>query len=85
MSYSEGNIYYYSDNRVYKISETATELGADGLDVGDIYGMRAKNDKLYTLEYAFSELSKLRIIDYETESDLYATAVGLGASKIYFN
>lgn len=85
MSYSEGNIYYYSDNSVYKISETATELGADGLDVGDIYGMRAKNDILYTLELAFSELSKLRIIDYETESDLYATAVGLGASKIYFN
>jgi hypothetical protein len=87
MSHDGNNIYYYSDtdNLVYKISESATELASDGIDVGEIYGMTVKNNLLYTVENSFSELSKLDIIDYESDSKLYSTAVGLGASKIYFN
>lgn len=87
MSYEGNNIYYYSDtnNLVYKIADTATELATEGIDVGEIYGMTVKNNLLYTVENSFSELSKLDIIDFETDSKIYSTAVGLGASKIYFN
>ncbi|MDB0603225.1 cell surface protein [Tenacibaculum maritimum] len=87
MYIANGKIYYYSpsEEKVYQIEENATELAKEGVEVGKIYGMAVKNNDLYTVEYAFKSLSKLSVIDLITKEEKYGTAVGLGASKIYFN
>lgn len=82
-----GDLYYYvsADSKVYKISETATELATTGVSVGPVYGMSVKDGLLYTVQKTFTTLSELEVIEYASEDVLYSTAVGLGASKIYFN
>ena len=87
MSYENGVVYYYKsiDSTVYSIDESATELATTGINVGGIYGMSVKDEELYVVEYAFQSLSKLTVFDFESQQEVYSSAVGLGASKIYFN
>ncbi|WP_440121693.1 YncE family protein [Tenacibaculum sp. Ill] len=87
LTQSEGKLYYYQGDtdKVYSISETATELADDGISVGSIYGMNVKGNELFTVKYEFTKLSKLLVYDINTKSEVYSSPVGLGASKIYFN
>ncbi|MBE7685775.1 cell surface protein [Tenacibaculum piscium] len=87
MTYQNGNVYYYTgkDKKVHSINETATKLATEGINVGAIYGMNVKQNQLFTVEYAFTKLSKLKVFDVNTKSEIYTSPVGLGASKIYFN
>lgn len=87
LSYDNGKIYYYkgADKKVYEIAETAKSLATSGIDVGRIYGMSAKDNNIYAVEYAFTKLSKLTIYDASKGKSKYSSVVGLGASKIYFN
>ncbi|MCG8858796.1 YncE family protein [Tenacibaculum finnmarkense] len=88
MTYQNGNVYYYTgkDKKVHSINETATKLTAENsVNVGSIYGMNVKQNQLFTVEYAFKKLSKFKVFDINTKSEIYASPVGLGASKIYFN
>ncbi len=87
MSYANGKIYYYKgkEKKVYEINETAKEQAKDGIGVEKIYGMTVKENKLYTVKYAFTSLSKLTVIDLSSKKSIYSSEVGLGASKIYFN
>ena len=80
------NLYYYYNNKVYKISEEAINLAVDssGIDVGNIYGMSVNNNSLYTVNYAFTTFSELKVTDIESKTVKFSSAVGLGASKIYF-
>lgn len=87
LSYVNGKIYYYKEagKKVYTIDETSKEPASKGIEVGKIYGMSVKGNDLYTVKYAFTSLSKLSVIDLATKKEKYSSAVGLGASKIYFN
>jgi hypothetical protein len=87
LSYIDGEIYYYMDSKkkVFTINETDTILAIEGIDVGGIYGMAVKDNKLFTVKYSFNVLSKLTVIDLLTKEEVYTTPVGLGASNIYFN
>ena len=88
MSYDNNKIYYYQGDTesVYEITDTATELASnEGVNVGLIYGMNVKQSQIFTVEYAFTKLSKLKVFDANTKSEIYSSPVGLGASKIYFN
>ena len=86
LAYSDNKLYYYmsSTSKVYEIEQNATALATEGVDVGSVYGMNVHEGKLYTLKYAFQDLSQLDVINFTTKANLYSTAVGLGASKIYF-
>ena len=87
MSYDSGKIYYYqgSTSKVYQIDESATELATQGIDVGTIYGMSVRGSELYTVSYAFTNLSEFKAYDVSSGEELYSSGVGVGASKIYFN
>lgn len=87
LAYESGKVYYYksADKKVYEINESATELATSGFSVGRIYGMTAKNNNIYAVEYAFTSLSKLTVYDVASGKSKYSSVVGLGASKIYFN
>jgi len=87
MSYDNGTIYYYQsvDGIVYSIDESATTLATTGINVNNIYGMSIKEGNLYTVRYNFVDLSELIVYDLTTQDEIYASEVGLGASKIYFN
>jgi len=69
---------------VYVIDESATALSDDSIYTGNFFGMNVKSGKVFTLSFAFTDLSKLTVIDEETKNVDYETAVGIGASKIYF-
>lgn len=82
-----GKIYYHIGySGVYAIDEAAVELSQNAaITTENLYGMSVDNDKIYGVQYSFEALSKLFITDVNTSSTLYSTAVGLGASKVYFN
>lgn len=85
MAYENGNIFYNVGDEVFSIEDSATTLSSEsGISVGNIYGMNVKEGKLYTLNFAFTSFSDLNIIDVETGATEFSTAVGLGASKVYF-
>ncbi|MGY5355847.1 YncE family protein [Wenyingzhuangia sp. IMCC45467] len=85
MAYESGSIYFYASQVVYKLDETAAEVSYNEVSSGNIlYGLNVKNDKLFTLKRAFTNLSKLTVVNAESGLVEYETAVGLGASKIYF-
>lgn len=81
---NEGDIYYYVNNGVYAIEDDATELSDEVIYEDSLFGMSVKNGNIYALKYAFTTLSTLSIIDAESKSTVFETAVGLGASKVYF-
>lgn len=87
LSYDNNNIFYYlaSENKVYQISEDATSLATEGIDVGNIYGMNVRDNNLFTVSFAFTSLSRLNVFDINSKSSIYASPVGLGGAKIYFN
>ncbi|MDO6812452.1 YncE family protein [Tenacibaculum soleae] len=90
MTYQNGKVYYYkgADSKVYTIDESATVLATEGIDVGGIYGMNVRDNNLFTVSYEFSTtttLSKFKVHDLNTKSEVYTSLVGIGASKIYFN
>ncbi|SOS49189.1 YncE family protein [Tenacibaculum dicentrarchi] len=87
MSFDNNKVYYYqgSNTTVYNITNTSSNLATQGINVGSIYGMNVRQNQLFTVEYAFKKLSKLKVFDINTKSEIYASPVGLGASKIYFN
>lgn len=82
-----GNIYYHIGyTGVFSIAESATELSQEpAIATDNLYGMTIKDGKLYGVKKTFETLSELIITDVTSKSTLYSTAVGLGASKIYFN
>lgn len=85
MSYDDGNIYYYQNEKVYTIQDSSTEIStSNGISVGNIYGMNTKENHLFTVSYTFTSLSKLNVINLSNNETEYSSAVGLGASKIYF-
>jgi len=81
------NIYYHIGYiGVFSIADDATELSEEAAILTDnLYGMSVKDGKVYGVLKTFEELSELIITDATSKSKLYSTAVGLGASKIYFN
>lgn len=87
LDYDNGSVYYYqsSASKVFEVEETATAIATEGIEVGSIYGMSVRNSELFTVSYAFTSLSQLKVYDINTEEEIYSSAVGLGASKIYFN
>lgn len=87
MDVDGGNIYYHiAYSGVFSIAEDAVQLSLDtAISTDNLYGMSVKNGKIYGVQYSFEDLSKLIITDVNSKSALYSTAVGLGASKIYFN
>lgn len=87
MAYENGTIYYYmsSAKEVFSLDESSTTLPSSGIAVTSIYGMNVKDNRIYTVKYAFTSLSEFSVIDIATENEIYTTPVGLGASKIYFN
>ncbi len=85
MAYENGKIHYNVGTKVFTIDDTATSLSSEaGIEVGNIYGMDVNDNKLYTVSFAFTSFSDLNIIDIATGAIEFSTAVGLGASKIYF-
>ncbi|WBX72750.1 cell surface protein [Tenacibaculum pacificus] len=87
MSFDNNKVYYYqgSNTTVYNITNTSSNLATEGINVGLIYGMNVRQNELFTVEYTFTKLSKLKVFDINTKSEIYSSPVGLGASKIYFN
>ena len=87
MSYDNNKIYYYKgdNNSVCTINDTATELSTEGIEVGNIYGMSVRENELFIVQSDFITLSKFKVFDVNTKSEIYSSPVGLGASKIYFN
>ncbi|WP_010180798.1 YncE family protein [Aquimarina agarilytica] len=86
LAYTKGNLYYVLGTDVIEIDAEATDLSAskEGIAVGNVYGMNAKEDKLYTVSAAFTIFSELKIFDIPSKSAIFSSSVGLGASKIYF-
>jgi hypothetical protein len=87
MAYENGTIYYYmsATKEVFSLEESSTTLPSSGITVTNIYGMNVKDNRIYTVKFAFTSLSEFSVIDIATENEIYKTPVGLGASKIYFN
>ena len=46
--------------------------------------MNVKNNKIFTLKRAFTALSKLTVVSTSSKEVEFETAVGTGASKVYF-
>ncbi len=85
LAYEGGELYYNIGSKIYTIDDAATALSADtGLEVGDIYGLNVRDNKLYTVSFAFTSFSELKIRSLDSGSLIFSEAVGLGASKIYF-
>lgn len=85
MSYDDGVIYYYQDEKVYSITDDSSEISvSNGISVGSIYGMNTKGNQLFTVSYSFTSLSKLKVINVLNGETEFSSAVGLGASKVYF-
>ncbi|MGY5352657.1 YncE family protein [Wenyingzhuangia sp. IMCC45533] len=84
MVYENGEIFYHENGEVFTILENSTTLGTDSISTGNLYGMNVFDGKLFAVSFAFKSLSKLSIYDIETKNVQFETAVGLGASKIYF-
>ncbi|NIJ46272.1 hypothetical protein FHR24_002756 [Wenyingzhuangia heitensis] len=85
MSYDNGNIYYYVGDKVFMINDNSTEISTSkGISVGSIYGMSTKQNYLFTVSYSFTSLCKFNIVNVSTLETEYSSAVGLGASKVYF-
>ncbi|CAM1364429.1 conserved protein of unknown function [Tenacibaculum soleae] len=87
LSYNNNKIYYYKgdNNSVCTINDTATELTTEGIEVGNIYGMSVRENELFIVQSDFITLSKFKVFDVNTKSEIHSSAIGLGASKIYFN
>lgn len=79
------NLYYSSNGKVYTLNATADTLPTTGgIDTGFIYGMGINENKLYTVNFEFTSFSTLSVYDIETGVNTFSSAVGLGASKVYF-
>lgn len=87
LAYENGELYYYmsSEKKVFEIPESSTSLATEGILVNDIYGMNVRDNQLFTVSYAFTSLSQLKVFNISSKTEVYATTVGLGASKIYYN
>jgi len=87
LAMDNGNIYYHIGyTGVFSIAEGATELSQnEAISTENLYGLNVKNGLIYGVHSSFTSLSKLFITDIATKKKVYSTAVGLGASKIYFN
>lgn len=85
-SLENDNLYYALNGSVFSMTASDTSLPTTALlETGSIYGMTVKNGQLYTLKRAFENLSQLNVIDINSGQTIHSSAVGLGASKIYFN
>jgi len=89
MGYTNGKVYYQSNNEVFELSDSASTVPSSAiltLDATTPYGMAVKNDKLYVTDAKdYASLSDLIIYDLNTKSIVNTFEVGLNASKIYFN
>jgi YVTN family beta-propeller protein len=88
MSYSDGNLYYLLNNELYKMEDSDTVLPDSSvlsLSVGYAYGMAVDNNKLYVCDASFTGQSELFVYDLSTSEEVNSFAVGLAASKVYFN
>ncbi|MDO6802633.1 cell surface protein [Wenyingzhuangia sp. 1_MG-2023] len=85
LAYESGKLYYNLSGSIYVIGEDDTVLSSTPLyESGSLYGMSIRNSKLFMAKYAFTTLSKLTVLDVDANAVEFETAVGLGASKIYF-
>lgn len=84
LTYDSGELYYYLGGSVYVIGEDETTLSTESIYDDSLYGMSFNDGKLYMTKYAFTSLSQLTVFDVEMAEVEFETAVGLGASKIYF-
>lgn len=85
MAYEDGVVYYYANDVVYSIDSSATEVVLDKVFEGErLYGINVKNEKIFALKRAFTSLSKLTVYNIYSKSVQFETAIGLGASKVYF-
>lgn len=79
------NLYYLSNGEVFTIESSATTLPTTGgINTGFIYGMEVNNSQLYTVSFEFSSFSTLSVYDIGSGVNTFSSAVGLGASKVYF-
>lgn len=89
IAYNSDQIYYVSDEALYTVNTTDSSLPATSmLEIGSIYGMNVKDGNLYTVKKEFENLSQLNVTAIEGANAgelIHSSAVGLGASKIYFN
>jgi len=85
LSQQGDNLYYYSKGKVFMVNSSTDVLPTEGIEVGKTYGMNINNGKLFTASYAFTTFSTLKGFDLQSQSLIFASVVGLGASKIYFS
>ena len=87
MTLSEGKIYYELSNEIYVMNVSATELPATSIitTTGYTYELAVKDNQLFSIDAAFTKLSKLSVYDLGTKTKTDDFNVALGASKIYFN
>ncbi|MGB2272975.1 MAG: YncE family protein, partial [Flavicella sp.] len=89
ISLDNDKLYYALNGSIFSMSTSDTSLPTTALlETGSIYGMTVKNGQLYTLKREFENLSQLKVIALEgtdVGSVIHSSAVGAGASKIYFN
>ena len=86
MAYENGNLFYYLDGSIYKMSENAEELPESTvISKVNFYGMNIKDDVLYGTDAKdFSRNGSLVSIDLETKDTLQLFEVGVIPAKIYF-
>ena len=88
MSYDNGTLYYVLNNKVYRLTDSDTQLPSNAildLTVGFAYGMAVKNTNLFINDASFSGQSTLLIYDLTSMSLSASFDVALAASKLYFN
>lgn len=88
MAYDNGMAYYVLNNEVFGLTDAATALPATSLfsiTASYAYGLSVKNNELFLADASFSANSTLFVYDIASGTETNSFAVGIGASKIYFN
>ncbi|WP_111707506.1 YncE family protein [Lutibacter citreus] len=86
---SSSNLYYNIGNKVYEVSQSATNLPtSEFLDssVTTFYGMAVNNGELFVLDAKdYASESDIKVFDMATKSNTQTVKGPINASKIYFN
>ena len=86
---SSSNLYYNIGNKVYEVSQSATNLPTNEFldsSVTTFYGMAVNNGELFVLDAKdYASESDIKVFDMATKSNTQTVKGPINASKIYFN
>ena len=86
MVVSDGNIFFSTSSKVFKMAESATVVPTSEIITTPVYTLAVNENKIYVTDAKnFQDNGTLKIFDATTNTELKEFTVGLIPGKVYFN